>query len=207
LEKLCVIHNGVDVELFAKARSYEHPKPYVAAVGQLVEHKGFDLLVNSFADMAATRPDVDLLIAGEGDSHQKLTALIKERDVVERVHLLGRVDEDKVASLMAGSVFVAVPSRREPFGIVALEAMAAGKTVLATAVGGIPEFLPNGINRHLAAERKAWVGALEDLLSKHRSGQLDGESNRAVARKFQWGTVAKRYLETYADACAGFAKR
>lgn len=207
LEKLRVIHNGVDVELFAKARSYEHPRPYVAAVGQLVEHKGFDLLINSFADVAATRPDVDLLIAGEGDSRQKLTALIKEREVVERVHLLGRVDENKVASLMAGSVFVAVPSRREPFGIVALEGMAAGKTVLATAVGGIPEFLPNGINRHTAPERKAWSDALEDLLSKHNSGELAGESNRAVARKFQWGNVAERFLEAYADARASFGKR
>jgi glycosyltransferase involved in cell wall biosynthesis len=207
LEKLRVIHNGVDVELFAKARSYGHPKPYVAAVGQLVEHKGFDLLINAFADVAATRPDVDLLIAGEGDSRKKLTALIKERDVVGRVHLLGRVNEDKVASLMAGSVFVAVPSRREPFGIVALEGMAAGKTVLASAVGGITEFLPNGINRHIAPERKAWVDALDDLLSKHSSGQLDGESNRAVARKFQWESVAERYLEAYADARASFQKR
>jgi glycosyltransferase involved in cell wall biosynthesis len=207
LKKLRVIHNGVDVELFSKARPYDHSKPYVAAVGQLVEHKGFDLLINSFADVTATHPDVDLLIAGEGDSRQKLTALIKERNVVEQVHLLGSVDEDKVASLMAGSVFVAVPSRREPFGIVALEAMATGKTVLANAVGGIPEFVPSGINRHLEPERKAWVEALEDFLSKHKSGELDGESNIAVARKFQWKTVAAHYLETYADARASFGKR
>src|SRR5216683_3625552 len=55
--KLRVIHNGVDAQAFARAQHYEHPKPYVAAVGQLVEHKGFDLLVDSFGDVAAAHPD------------------------------------------------------------------------------------------------------------------------------------------------------
>jgi glycosyltransferase involved in cell wall biosynthesis len=205
LEKeLRVIHNGVDVPTFAMAQRYEHPKPYVAAVGQLVEHKGFDLLIDSFGDVAGANPDIDLLIAGEGDSHQKLTTLIETRGLFGRAHLLGRVDEGTVASLMAGSLFVAVPSRREPFGIVALEGMAAGKTVLATPVGGISEFLPNGINRHVAPERKAWAAALDELLAAAKRGQLNGESNRVVAEGYEWKQVAARYLEVYADAIRSF---
>lgn len=201
-QKLRVIHNGVDAQAFVKARRYEHPKPYIAAVGQLVEHKGFDLLIDSFGDVAAAHPDIDLLIAGEGESRQKLAALIEKRGLVGRAHLLGRVDEGTVASLMAGSLLVAVPSRREPFGIVALEGMAAGKTVLATPVGGIPEFLPNGINRLVIPERNAWAEALSELLTKVQLGQLDGKSNRAVAQDYGWSRVAERYLEAYAEAGA-----
>jgi glycogen(starch) synthase len=199
-KKLQVIHNGVDWQAFASAPPYQHAKPYIAAIGQLVAYKGFDLLISAFSEVASAYPDVDLLIAGEGECRQGLVDQVRERDLSHRVRFLGRVDESTVASIMTGSLFLAMPSRREPFGIVALEGMAAGRPVLATPVGGIPEFVPNGANRLVKPELEAWTQALSELLTKNQLGQLDGESNKAVAQGFGWNRVAERYLEAYADA-------
>jgi glycosyltransferase involved in cell wall biosynthesis len=204
-KKLRVIHNGVDARRFATAPRYRHDQPYVAAVGQLASHKGFDLLVDAFANVAGAHGGVDLIIAGDGECRKELIAQVQERKLSERVHFLGRVDEPTVASIMAGSLFVAVPSKREPFGIVALEAMAAGRPVLATPVGGIPEFLPNGVNRQVKPDRESWTAALSDLLDKSQGGRLEGEANKAVAERFNWREVAGRYLDAYAAAMAAQA--
>ena len=140
--KIQVIHNGVDVDLFSKARAHAFSRPYIFAVGQLVSHKGFDLLIEAFALISKQYQDVNLVIAGDGPFRSELERRIQENQLEERVTLPGKVDAGQVASLMAGSLFVAMPSRREAFGIVALEGMAAGKPVLASPVGGLPEFLP-----------------------------------------------------------------
>lgn len=191
-----VIHNGVDWERFALAKSYERPRPYIVAVGQLVPHKGFDLLINAFADISSEFPKVDLLIIGDGESRDHLSNLIQKRNLTERVHLLGRLDNETVASLMASSLFVAVPSRRESFGIVGLEGMAAGKPILATPVGGLLEFLPSDNNRMVKPTQSAWAKALSACLAAD-SGELDGSANQRCARHFTWDQVAKRYLEEY----------
>jgi glycogen(starch) synthase len=197
--KMHVIHNGVDCERFATATPYAHPRPYVVAVGQLVPHKGFDLLINAFGDVADAFPDVDLLIAGDGECRSQLTELISLRGLARRVHLIGRVDEHTVASLMAGCLFVAVPSRREAFGIVALEGMAAGKRVLATPVGGIPEFLLPATNRMAEPGQAVWAKALADWLSLDRS-VLDGAANRVWAQRLGWPQVAPQYLHACSEA-------
>jgi glycosyltransferase involved in cell wall biosynthesis len=198
-----VIHNSVDCGVFAAARPYPHERAYVAAVGQLVAHKGFDLLIEAFAKVDARFPDVDLLIAGDGDYDEELTRLIQAHGLKDRVHLLGRVDKETVASLFVGSLFVAVPSRREPFGIVALEGMAAARRVLATPVGGIPEFLPTDVNRMVEPDLDRWVGALEDWLAIPRDKDVANvPSNRVQAERFASNSVASEYMKTYSLACS-----
>jgi len=196
--KLQVIHNGVDTRLFASAPPYRHPVPYFAAVGQLVEHKGFDLLIDAFADVATDSPGVDLIIAGDGACGAKLRDLARQRGVQGRVHFLGRVSETQVASLIAGSLFVAMPSRREPFGIVALEAMAAGHKVLAAHVGGVSEFVNPDYNRLVAPDRSSWRQALAEALQERSNGV--SHANRAWAEQFRWDRVAARYVEAYHEA-------
>src|SRR5207249_704317 len=102
--------------------------------------KGFDMLLEAFAGLA-DRYEVDLVLAGEGEDREVLSALIEKFQLKERVVLYGRASSEEVVALLNGCEFCAVPSRFEPFGITALEAIAAGKPVLAMRVGGIPEFL------------------------------------------------------------------
>jgi len=195
--KIEEIHNGVDVRGFSDANPYPADHPYILAVGQLASHKGFDLLIEAFSQVAEKYPKVQLWIAGDGAQRSAMETLIRQMGVVERVQLLGKVDEGMIASLMAGCSFVAMPSRREPFGIVALEGMAAGKLVLATPVGGLPEFLPVPPNLLVAPDAISWAFALDQWLSLAMSGQLQADGNTQEALKRDWSKVAGQYLQVY----------
>jgi glycosyltransferase involved in cell wall biosynthesis len=198
--KIHVIHNGVDVKGFANAMHYQSDDLYILAVGQLVPHKGFDLLIKAFARVAEKYPKVKLWLAGDGFQRGALQAAIHQMNLMERVQLLGRMNEVMIASLMAGCLFLAVPSLREPFGIVALEGMAAGKPTLASNVGGLPELLPVPPNRLVAPNLEAWVAALDEWLALAMYGQLQANKNIEEAGKHDWSTVADQYLQIYQQA-------
>jgi glycosyltransferase involved in cell wall biosynthesis len=196
-ERITVIHNGVDTQSFACASPRQSEYPYILAVGQLMHHKGFDLLIRAFAKVTKKYPQVQLWIAGDGPQHLALEEIIRQQVLAERVKLLGKVDESQVASLMAGCLFVAMPSRREPFGIVALEGMAAGKPVLAAPVGGLPEFLPEPPNRLVGLNVESWADALDQWLSLAVEGRLKANGNMQAAQEHDWSKVAGQYLRVY----------
>ena len=136
-----VINNGIDPKRFLDKASYPHPRPYALAFGRLTHQKGFDMLLEAFAQAESPSRGVDLIIAGEGEEQNALTLRAHQLGVADRVHFLGRVTPEKIVQLLNGSVFVMVPSRSESFGIAALEAITAGKPVLATRIGGLAELL------------------------------------------------------------------
>lgn len=136
-----VLYNGIDLERFKAKIPYVGPRPYVLAAGRLTYNKGFDLLIESFQRAAGVRDDVDLILVGDGEERARLQALSRALQVEERVLFTGRVEPVELVTLLNGCLFLAVPSRNEAFGIVALEALAAGKPVLATRVGGLGELL------------------------------------------------------------------
>ena len=201
-EKIQVIHNGVDVNLFSQAEKNAIRQPYILAVGQLVRHKGFDVLVEAFGEVSEKHQNVNLVIAGDGECRPELEKQIREKGLGDRVLLAGGVEAAKVASLMAGCLFVTMPSRREPFGMSALEGMAAGRCVLAAPVGGIPEFLPCPPNQMVPLDIPGWAQVLDDWMSKATTGNLDGSANRAAAQEHTWQKVTTEYLKVYQQVLA-----
>jgi glycosyltransferase involved in cell wall biosynthesis len=135
------IYNGIDPARFQDKTPYRHPRPYILALGRLTRKKGFDLLLEALARTGPAAEGFDLILAGEGEERAALESLTLQRGLGNRVRFLGRASGEEVLQLLYGCRFVAVPSRAEPFGIVALEAQAAGKPVLATRVGGMAQFL------------------------------------------------------------------
>ena len=200
--RITVIQNGVDVQRFSSASPHPSKDPYILAVGQLVPHKGFDLLIQAFAHAAQKYPQAQLWIAGDGPQRPALEEIVRHRELEEKVKLLGKVDEAQVASLMAGCLFLAMPSRREPFGMVALEGMAAGKPVLASPVGGIPEFLPVPPNRLVRIDLAEWIAALDEWVELALNGQLQAVTNLQEAQCRDWSSVARQYLQVYERATA-----
>ena len=193
--KVKVIHNGVDVGLFATAPPYQHLRPYLLAVGQLEWHKGFDLLISAFAHVAKEFQTIDLLIVGEGSEHLALQAQIQAEGLGKQVHLLGAMGREQVASLMRSCMAMVIPSRREPFGIVALEARAAGKPIIATRVGGLPEALQGS---------SAMLVEHDDVLELQHALRLLLSGDEAtlqvvsqLPKEFEWCKVSKTYLEVY----------
>jgi glycosyltransferase involved in cell wall biosynthesis len=130
--KTVVIDSGVDLERFAAAGGRgdaEHPA--FVAVGGLTERKNPVRLADAFASLGRG----SLTFVGDGPLRPQLEGR-------ERVHVTGRVPHDQVPALMAAADVVCAPSLIEPFGQSILEAMAAGRTVVATRIGGPPEFVP-----------------------------------------------------------------
>jgi glycogen(starch) synthase len=135
------IYNGIDPKRFADKTPYVHQRPYMLAYGRLTRKKGFDLLVEAFARLGPDGAHADLLLAGDGEERPHLEALAQRLGLADRIFFLGRVGPEDVVRLLNGCLFLAVPSRAEPFGIVALEGLAAGKPVVANRVGGMGQFL------------------------------------------------------------------
>jgi len=207
------IHNGIDPARFEDCTPHRHPRPYILAYGRLTYQKGFDLLLQAFRQVAPFHPKVDLIIAGNGEERTALETLCRQLGLNDRVAFYGRATPQEVVALLNGSEFVVVPSRWEPFGIVALEAMAAGKPVLATRVGGLPEFLADGgrwtmddgpwtrEDRHgtmlVEPTVEGLVTGLAEWLKRRDEVKALGEQNRERAAEHTWEQVVERYLEVY----------
>lgn len=191
------IYNGIELSDFDGVAPHVHPKPYILGIGRLVRFKGFDVLLKAFAQSGISSHD--LLLAGEGPEREPLERLAGELGLGERVKFLGRAERPAALALFQGCSFFALPSRGEPQGIVALEAMASGKAVVATDGGGVPEIVTDGAVGLLVpmddvpSLADAMVRLANDADLRHRLGT----AGRARARDFSWDSIAEQYLEVY----------
>ena len=198
-----VIYNGIETGDFENAAPFSHPRPYVLGIGRMVTQKGFDVLLRALA--RANTPNLDLILAGDGPETPRLQKLAKELDIEKRVVFFGRADRLTAAALFKGCDFFVLPSRREPFGIVILEAMAAGKTVIATRVGGVPEIVTDGKDGLLVAPDDAGdlARALSTLAGDDALKNRLAAAGRARVADFAWTRIAAQYFEIYQNAlCA-----
>jgi glycosyltransferase involved in cell wall biosynthesis len=106
--------------------------------------KGYDVLIAAFKEIAATIPNLVVLIVGEGEEKDKLQKQIEQSGLRGRVHLVGYYDRDTVLSIVKASDIFAMPSHYEGTPIALLEAAALARPILSTVAGGIPELVMNG---------------------------------------------------------------
>ncbi len=200
-DKGYVIHNGIDVRRFRNRTIHSHPRPYIFAFGRLTRHKGFDMLLTAFAQNVKLRHQFDLVLAGDGEERQNLQYQIKQMNLGNHVHLYGLAKPGEVVKLLNGCELVVIPSRSESFGITALEAMAAGKPVLATRVGGLPEFAQGSANQLVEPTIKGISKGLQAWLEQRDKMKFLAVQNRYRAAEFTWEKMVDRYLELYQN-CA-----
>ena len=195
-----VVYNGIRLADFDAPKPYLHPKPYLLGIGRHVPQKGFDILLRAFAD--ARLPGHDLLLAGDGPERAALETLASELDLEGRVTFIGRADRPTAVSLFQGCAFFVLPSRMEPQGIVNLEAMAAGKAVIASKVGGVPEIVLDGETGLLipGADVPALAAALTRLAADPALRRHLGDAGRTRVEAFDWSAIADRYLDIYEAA-------
>jgi len=204
--KLLVIPNGVDTERFSPARRLEGRQALqisdettvVGTVGRLNGIKDYPTLLTAFADVARRAEHVRLVFVGDGPQRAALEAAAAALGMKERVSFLG--ERTDVPALIAGLDVFVLPSIAEGMSNTLLEAMAAGRPVVATGVGGNPELVEDGVTgtlvpaRHPAALTKAIDGYLGDagLRTAH------GEAARARAvMEFGLASMASRYRDLY----------
>jgi glycosyltransferase involved in cell wall biosynthesis len=176
-------------------------RPYILALGRMVEKKGFDLLVAAYAGIDQARHAVELVIGGSGPALEGLQADARSLGVSDRVHFVGRLSRPGVAQFMAGAEIFVMPSRLEPFGIVVLEGWRAGVAVVATTKGGPPEFVRDGEDGVLVDpfDTARFSAALQRLVSDDDYRRTLAAAGRARVEEFAWPVIAERYRAVYSS--------
>ena len=174
--------------------------PLVAAAGRLARSKGFDVLLRAlrFVDV----PRLACVIAGvDGGELSRLLQLARELPSNVKVSLPGWFDRQRLSDLFRLAAVVAVPSRDEPFGLVALEALGSRRRVVASRIGGLAEFLRPPFAELVDSEDpNLWATAIMQALSR---GPFNDEERVAAGRvlaEHSWRQIAQRY-ELLMKAC------
>jgi glycogen(starch) synthase len=195
-----VVANGVDLREIRSAPPERMARPYILALGRHVRQKGFDALLDAYSDGLGARAGApDLVIAGDGPELPALQARASSLGLSRRVHFPGRCDRSRTAALFNGCEFFVLPSRHEPFGIVCLEAMAAGKATVATRVGGVPEVVADGSTGLLVPpdDRAALAGALDALCAQPLLRRRLEEGAESSVPRFDWTQITSIYADIY----------
>jgi glycogen(starch) synthase len=208
-ERGSVVFNGVRVSDFESGTPFVWPRPYVFAIGRMVHQKGFDVLIDAFHRLIGeSRADLDLLIAGDGAERADLEARVEALGLGDHVTFLGATDRDRTVSLFLGCRLFVLPSRHEPFGIVNLEAMAAGRPIVATAVGGVPEFVSDGETGLLVEPENpvALCDAMRSIVDDADLARRLSARARLRANEFDWSAIETQYQRVYAEAIERFQR-
>ena len=206
IENIRPIPNGVRVADFQRPASPPQlPFPYVLAVGSLSHKKGFDVLLQAFARVAAADSSLHLVIAGSGKERPAYASFAHEHAMRDRVHFVGIVRGEAKVALYQHCLFFTCPSRREPFATVNLEALAAGKPIIATAVGGNVEVVIEGENGLLVPpeDPQALAERMLMLVDDPALRTTLGRQSADLARRYDWGVIFPQYLSVFEEALAG----
>lgn len=209
-----VLYNGVDLSRFRpvaesaraiRARLGLPPDgEVVTSVGQLIDFKGLDYLIDAAA-LLRTRPGLTVLVVGDGDRRDALAAQIDRLGLAGRVRLLGKRD-DVHALLAASDLFVCPSVWDEALGYVILEAMAVGLPAVASRVGGIPEVVREGETGLLVPPRDATAlaGAIASLLDDPARRRAMGQAGRRiVGEDFSMERAIAATVDLYAGLAGG----
>lgn len=202
-----VVHNGVDLEALVPASAEERAaarrrlevddRPTVVCVGRLCREKGQDVLLDAWPAVLGRVPDAQLLLVGDGRDADAL-----HRRAGDRIHLAGKRND--VPVWLAAADVVAVPSRFDGMSIALLEAMASGRAVVASDVGGAAEALgEDGGTLVRSEDPRALAEALaESLLDPARASELGRAARKRVERFHDLRTTTSAVADLYAELIA-----
>jgi len=219
-ENIQVIPNGVDPTNFARPfskddlrRRYADPtEKLVLYVGRLVYEKGVGVLISA-VPRVLSKVNAKFVIVGDGYMRDDLSREARRVGVADKVFFTGFLDDDTAKALYRCADVCVVPSLYEPFGIVALEAMASGTPVVATNVGGLGEIVDHGrTGVHVFPndpDSLAW-GILRVLTAEELSKALAPNAYEKALRVYSWKRIAEMtervYRQVLAEYSAGFWK-
>jgi glycosyltransferase involved in cell wall biosynthesis len=217
-EKVWIIPNAVDVSKFqvsvdrnaVRARYNVGPnEKLVLYVGRLVPQKGVEFLIQAVPRIDGRFGDAKFVIVGDGWLRGHLEALANQMGQRWRINFTGFIPDSELIALMRSADVLIIPSVYEPFGIVALEGMAAGVPVVASQVGGLAEVVEHDKTGEYVYMRNpesiAW-GVERVLSNPAHAAWLVKNGREAVERVYSWEAVAKKTTELYEDVVKGGKK-
>lgn len=199
-----VIYNGVDPEVFSASDS-EPDELVILGVGNLIPIKGHELLLQAFAAVQNRFPSVVLEVIGDGPERSHLQKLAEEQGIAGKVRFRGRQSRRQVADAMRRATVFALPSRYEGLGCVYLEAMSAGKPVIACRGQGIEEIVTEGVNGCLvgAGDLQELTNTLARILQQPELRRSMGQAARqTILQGYSLGHQAARLFHRYQECRA-----
>jgi phosphatidylinositol alpha-mannosyltransferase len=201
-----IIPNGIQVGTYSNgALPYEHLRDgmvNILFVGRLERRKGLKYLLGAFARLKWSWPNIRLLVVGPGSLDDDSARMIGERNIKDVVFTGAVSEEEKVRYYKTADIFCTPATGRESFGVVLLEAMAAGKPVVASSIEGYRGVMTEG-QEGLFFPRKdseALANALEFLVRNPEARREMGNRGRLTAQNYRWEVVARR-VEQYYESC------
>jgi phosphatidylinositol alpha-mannosyltransferase len=191
-----VLFNGVEVDEIRAANPRPSAHPAIFFLGRHEERKGLDVLLAAFARLGA---DVRCWVAGEGPDTARLQAAYRDD---KRIEWLGRIDDaEKLARLRGATVFCAPSLHGESFGVVLLEAMAAGTPVVASALDGYRNVATDDVDAVLVppGDVEGLADALASMLGDPARRERLAAAGERRADRFAMRSLAERYLEIYEE--------
>ncbi len=213
-QKIVMIPNGIDTSIanitYKREVLEKFPidleKKMVFSIGRMVKEKGFHTLIEAAREMEGSRPDVYFMIAGKGPMLQEFRHRV-ERLGLKNIHFIGFVTDTEREALFRQCHLAVFPSLYEPFGIVALEAMAYSKPTIVSSVGGL-----KGIIHHLntgllmsSNSANSFIEQASVLLDNEElATRLGNDGKRMVEAMYSWKRIAEDTHRVYEETVLGY---
>ena len=193
------VYAGIDTEFINSVSCTETEKNYIISLRRLTLSKGVDILIRAFKDIANKYPQIRLLIAGEGPEEENLKTLARNLNLDDKIKFIGTVSLTRAISLLKGAICTVIPSISEGGSLVNIEAQAASCPVIASRVGGIPEYVQDGVSGLLFESKnlKDLVDKVKTIISNASLRNKLIEGGVEHAKKFSWDILGPQYLALY----------
>jgi glycosyltransferase involved in cell wall biosynthesis len=193
-QKIVVIPNGIDTKLFSPSDN-SNSKCDIVFVGNLIELKGIDLLLQAFRQISGSGLNVHLKIIGEGILKRELHSLANQLGISDRVHFLGPIENSVIAKIIPTAKLLCLPSRQEGFGVVLIEALACGVPVVGARTGGIVDIITSDDIGFLfePGDANDLALKLEWALNK----KWDQNVIRQAGLNYCWDRITDQIIEQY----------
>jgi glycogen(starch) synthase len=197
-DRVSVIINGLPPS--PEPRPPDPQRRRILAVGRVVDQKGFDVLLRALPAVLDREPSTELVLVGDGPARAELEALAVELGLGDAVRFHGAARHEDVAGLLASASVVAIPSRHEGMPLIALEAAAAGRAVVATPVQGLADVVVDGVTGLLVppedpARLAAALGEL--LIDPARAAALGANARTRAVERFSLEQTVDAYEALY----------
>ncbi len=217
-DKLVMVPNGVNAEVYAKngkgdlsqfRKRFALPEEKIVLfVGRLVYEKGIHVLVNAFPKVLE-KANAKLVIVGNGYMKEQLSFLANNRGLSHKVMFTGFVDDETLRKLQMCANVSVVPSLFEPFGIVALEAMAARSPVVVSDTGGLSEIVEHdesGVKVFVNdPDSLAW-GIAKILTDDDYANRVRTNAYRRIQEKYNWDKIAQQTKGIYENVLSEYSR-
>jgi len=195
-KKYFVFPTFTDIDMFLAEKNTNHEN-YICTAAVLSPIKNIETLIEAFVKIHNKFPEFKLTIIGDGPSRDELKAISYKLKADGRIVFTGKLSQEEVKNVIKNCFMFVLPSLSEGFGRVFIEAMALGKPVIGSKVGGVPEIIKDGSNGFLIEPKdvEGLAGKIEYLINNPEIARHMGEAGQKFVREnFSNEKYVKKYI-------------